>query len=151
MERMPAQDVPPPTSPRFVDATLAAHLLRAAQDCEHGAMSRLIQLCQPLVHGQACRHARHPGDVDDIVQDVWERLLRNAADIRNPDVLVAWLVTVTRRVAMDVTRRGERAQPMEIVDQVQVEGAEEEAIRRCSRAETRAGVRTALDLSLIHI
>ncbi len=136
-------------NPRFVDPVQAGKLFLAARDGEADALNRLIRVCEPLVRAQAARHARQPGDVDDIVQDVWERLLRNAEQIRNPDVLVAWLVTVTRRVAIDVSKRGDRTRPTQFDDRVLANtvgsgGTEDEAIQRCSRQETAAGVREAL-------
>jgi RNA polymerase sigma factor (sigma-70 family) len=139
----------PSANPCFVDPAQAGRLLMAARDGEADALNRLIRVCEPLVRAQAARYARHPGDVDDIVQDVWERLLRNAEKIRNPDVLVAWLVTVTRRVSIDVSKRGDRSRPTEFDDRVLASslssgGTEDEAIQRYSREETAAGVREAL-------
>lgn len=138
-------------NPRFVDPAQAGKLLVAARAGEPDALNRLIRVCEPLVRAQAARYARHPGDVDDIVQDVWERLLRSAEQIRNPDVLVAWLVTVARRVSIDVSKRGDRSRPTQFDDRTMAKAnanaggtTEDEAIQRCSRDETALGVREAL-------
>jgi RNA polymerase sigma factor (sigma-70 family) len=107
-------------------------------------MNRLIDICQPLVTAQAARCVRSRSDVEDIVQDVWECLIAHAPSIRDPETLVGWLITVTRRAAMSHTRRARRTVPGELDDRPSTDDVDDEVVQRFSRAETVAGIGDAL-------
>src|SRR5262245_31252648 len=94
------------TAPSGADVDDLAALLVATRAGEETALARLIAACGPIVRGHARRHAWTSGDVDDIVQEVWVRLVEHGASIREPRALLAWLMMVTRRVASDLGRRG---------------------------------------------
>ena len=133
------------TTPRErVSVDDIAALLVAFRDGRPGAIDRLIAGCWPVVAAQARRFARRPDDVDDIVQEVWVRLVEHAADIREPRATLAWLLMVTRRTALQLGRRDARIVLTEPDEQPSVVSTEEQAMWAEQRREVAAGVRSAL-------
>jgi RNA polymerase sigma factor (sigma-70 family) len=97
------------------------------------------------VQRQARRHAWTPGDIDDVVQEVWARLVEHGASIREPRALLAWLMMVTSRVAADLGRRASRLVPTELDDGSPSPGStEDHALSTFERGEISVGVRAAL-------
>jgi RNA polymerase sigma factor (sigma-70 family) len=144
----PVRTITPPTSnapPPAADVDHLAALLVATRACEPRAFERLIAACRPVVHRHARRHAWTPGDVDDIVQEVWIRLVEHGASIREPRALLAWLMMVTSRVAADLGRRGSRLVPTEVDHESPSPGStEDHALSTFERREISDGVRAAL-------
>jgi RNA polymerase sigma factor (sigma-70 family) len=121
-------------------------LLVAARHGCPGAFDVLIAACRPLVESRARRHAWRPGDVDDIVQEVWTRLVEHAAAIREPRALLAWLAMVTTRVASELGRRDARLIPTDVDDgRAGTASSEDNAMRSFERREVTDGIRAALD------
>jgi RNA polymerase sigma factor (sigma-70 family) len=121
-------------------------LLIAARHGCPGAFDRLIAACRPFVEGQARHHAWRPGDVDDVVQEVWIRLVEHADDIREPRALLGWLAMVTRRTASEIGRRSARLVPTDLDDKRPGSAStEDHAMRSFERREVTDGVRAALD------
>jgi RNA polymerase sigma factor (sigma-70 family) len=128
-----------------LDVDHVAALLVAARDGRDGGYDRLIATCRPVVERQARRSAWRAGDVDDIVQEVWIRLIENAGKIREPRSLLAWLTMVTSRAASQVGRRGFRLVPTELDDrQPGPASTEDQALRTYERRQVTDGVRAAL-------
>jgi RNA polymerase sigma factor (sigma-70 family) len=122
-----------------------AALLVAARAGEPRAFDRLIAACRPVVQRQARQHAWTASDVDDVIQEVWVRLVEHGGSIREPRALLAWLMMVTRRVAADLGRRGSRLVPAEADEDRPGPGsAEDHALRSFERHEISDGVRAAL-------
>jgi RNA polymerase sigma factor (sigma-70 family) len=133
------------TEHELLDLDRAAELLTAVQRGEKGAIEDLVRLCEPLVRRHARRYAWRRQDIDDVVQDVWLRLLVNAGRIREPKALFAWIGVVTRRSAADLGHRESRLVPTPLEDDVAgADSTEDEAIHRHHGAEITDGVRTAL-------
>jgi len=105
-------EVDDPTSPagddwRSLFADLAAGRL--------AALDELYDVAVPRLYGLALWRTGSEDDAADVVQDVFVRLVEQGqrlSKIRNPR---AWLLTVTHRAAIDVTRRRKRrsAEPLE--------------------------------------
>ena len=106
----------PVTAPRHVDPAQVASLLDAFRLGRRGALDELIRLCEPFVRSQAQRSAWTRDEVDDIVQEVWIKLMLNADQIEDPQTLLAWLQVVTRRLATGMGRRSARCVPTELDD-----------------------------------
>ena len=68
------------------------------------------------MRSQAQRSAWTRDEVDDIVQEVWIKLMLNADQIEDPQTLLAWLQVVTRRLATGMGRRSARCVPTELDD-----------------------------------
>jgi RNA polymerase sigma factor (sigma-70 family) len=119
-------------------------LIAARQGCP-GAFDRLIAACRPIVESQARRHAWRPDAVDDIVQEVWVRLVEHAEAIREPRALLGWLAMVTRRAASEIGRRNARLVPTDLDDKRPGPAStEDHAMRSFERREVTDGVRAAL-------
>ena len=88
-----------------VDLQHTAALLVDIRDGRANSFEPLIRVCRPIVERQARMHAWAERDVDDIVQEVWIRLIQHSDTIRDPQSLVAWLRVVTKRTATEFGRR----------------------------------------------
>ena len=76
----------------------------AARDGDRAAFGRLYERYARMVHGILL--ARVPiGDVDDLVQDVFVRAMRQVHTLRGVRCFGAWLATVARNRASDYHRR----------------------------------------------
>lgn len=80
-------------------------LMRAAQDGDNGAYSRLLAEMLPLLRGYVGRKWRSPQDVEDIVQDILMSLhsVRHTYDPGRP--FIPWLMTISSRRIADAARR----------------------------------------------
>jgi RNA polymerase sigma factor (sigma-70 family) len=69
----------------------------AARAGDHAAVDRLVAGYLPLVYTIVGRSLEGHADVDDVVQDVMLRVLRNLPDLREPEAFRSWLVAITVR------------------------------------------------------
>jgi RNA polymerase sigma-70 factor, ECF subfamily len=89
---------------RVPEAAEVASQVRAAQDGDRTAFGQLYERYARMVHGILM--ARVPlGEVDDLVQDVFMRALKQLHTLREVECFGAWLATVTRNRANDYYRR----------------------------------------------
>ena len=79
-------------------------LFEAVVRGDAGAFRRLYDHYKRLVHGIALAHAPI-GEVDDVVQDVFERAANKIHEIRNPRAFQRWLTQTTRNCCVDVRRK----------------------------------------------
>ena len=80
----------------------------AARAGDPAAVDRLVAGYLPLVYTIVGRALEGHADVDDVVQDVMLRVLRNLGDLREPESFRSWLVAITVRQVRERfrTRRG---------------------------------------------
>jgi len=104
------------TAPRRVDPVEAAEFLDRHRLGRRGALDELIRMCEPFVRAQARRFAWSSDDIDDVVQEVWIKLMLHASRIDDPQSLLAWLQMVTRRVASSIGQRSKRCIPTDLID-----------------------------------
>ncbi|MFG1610526.1 sigma-70 family RNA polymerase sigma factor [Actinoplanes sp. NPDC049265] len=80
----------------------------AARAGDPAAVDLLVAGYLPLVYTIVGRSLDGHADVDDVVQDVMLRVLRNLGDLRDPDAFRSWLVAITVRQVRERfrTRRG---------------------------------------------
>ncbi len=69
----------------------------AARAGDAAAVDRLVAGYLPLVYTIVGRALDGHADVDDVVQDVMVRVLRNLGDLRDPGAFRSWLVAITVR------------------------------------------------------
>jgi len=89
---------------RVPEAADVASQVRAAQQGDRAAFGQLYDRYARMVHGILM--ARVPfSEVDDLVQDVFMRALKQLHTLRDVKCFGAWLATVTRNRANDHHRR----------------------------------------------
>jgi RNA polymerase sigma-70 factor (ECF subfamily) len=92
-------------------------LVSAAREGDRGAFGRLYERYARMVHGILL--ARVPvGEVDDLVQDVFVRAMRQVHTLRDVNCFGGWLATVTRNRANDYHRRS--VDQVELTEETQV-------------------------------
>lgn len=87
-----------------MDAQLAS-LASAGDDA---AFTTLVTRFQPAVFRWALTFASDPDEAEDIAQEVFVRTHRQLGDYRSDGPLEAWLYRITRRAALQLTRKGKR-------------------------------------------
>ena len=83
----------------------AASAFSAYRDGDRQALDELVALLTPLlwhtVRGQGVDRIA----AEDVVQTIWMRLLHSSGSIRDPQTVVKWLLTASRREAWRVAKR----------------------------------------------
>jgi RNA polymerase sigma-70 factor, ECF subfamily len=79
-------------------------LVDAARAGDREAFARLYETHAPRLHGLLLAHAR-PGEVRDLLHDVFLSALRNLASLDDPRRFGAWLGTIARNLARDDHKR----------------------------------------------
>lgn len=76
----------------------------AARNGDRAAFGRLYELYGRMVHGVLL--ARSPRDeVDDLVQEVFLRALRQLGSLRDPRAFGGWIAMIARNAATDLARQ----------------------------------------------
>lgn len=96
--------VTPPSQPNLRDD---APLVEAARAGDRAAFARLYQRYARVVHGILLARVP-PGDVDDLVQDVFLRALAQLRTLRHASLFAAWLGAIARNRARDYHRGAAR-------------------------------------------
>jgi RNA polymerase sigma-70 factor (ECF subfamily) len=92
------------TAGRVPDEGDVGSLVTAAREGDRGAFGRLYERYARMVHGILL--GRVPvGDVEDLVQDVFVRAMRQVHTLRDVNCFGGWLATVARNRANDYHRR----------------------------------------------
>ncbi len=128
--------LPHGTPDYLIDSARAGALLLSVQCGRHGALEELVRVCKPVVRMHARRFAWGKGDIDDITQEVWVRLIEKAHQIRDPRALLAWLRVVTYRVANQLGHAGRRLVPSTEIDEDRTPSVvEDDVVESCHREE----------------
>jgi len=85
-----------------------AQLASMASAGDDAAFTTLVTRFQPAVFRWALTFARDPDEAEDIAQEVFVRTHRQIGDYRSDGPLEAWLYGITRRAALQMTRKGKR-------------------------------------------
>jgi len=99
------QAVNAPTPMDLDDAALVdAALVDAARNGDRAAFGQLYQRYQRMVHGVLLTRVP-PGDVPDLVQEVFLLAMRKLGSLREPGAFGGWLAMIARNRATDFFRR----------------------------------------------
>lgn len=79
-------------------------LVGAARSGDREAFAELYEIYAPMVHGLLLAHAR-PGEVRDLLHDVFLSALRHLAALEDPRSFGPWLCKIARNVARDDHKR----------------------------------------------
>src|SRR5689334_15003185 len=85
-----------------------ADLVAGARRGERWAWDALVERYRPLVRAVASGYRLDRGDVEDVDQTVWLRLVENLDRIREPRALPRWLMTTAGNEALRLARAGQR-------------------------------------------
>ncbi len=69
------------------------------------ALDTLVEVVTPLMWRTARGAGLDATTSEDVVQGVWLSLLRSADSVRDPQTIVKWLLTATRREAWRISKR----------------------------------------------
>lgn len=103
----------------------------AYRDGDVHRLGELVALVSPLLWRVARSHGCDPHSAQDVVQDVFLRLVDQSTSIRDPGAVLGWLVVATKREAWRVARSARRDVHLDtgVVDHVSGEpGPEASAI-----------------------
>jgi RNA polymerase sigma-70 factor, ECF subfamily len=93
----------PVTVQPWVESSGDAVLVKAARDGDRAAFGRLYDRYACVVHGILLSRVP-PGDVDDLVQDVFLLALRRIHTLREAEAFPGWLAAIARNRANDYHR-----------------------------------------------
>jgi RNA polymerase sigma-70 factor (ECF subfamily) len=122
-----------------------ARLLERLRRDERDAMAALYDSYGRLAYGLAYRIVGEPREAEDVVQESFLALWRQAGRLDPARGSVrSYLLTIVQRRAVDVLRR-RAGRPERALDDVEVPGNAGDPLEQASLAEQRANVRRALN------
>ncbi|NHA67499.1 RNA polymerase sigma factor [Phycicoccus flavus] len=92
-------------------ATRAADAFRAFRDGDASGMSTLVDEVTPLLWAVARQQGVDRQSAEDVVQNAWLKLVEHAASIADPQSVLKWLITTTKRDAWSRSARARREEP----------------------------------------
>jgi RNA polymerase sigma-70 factor (ECF subfamily) len=81
--------------------TSVTQLVIAAQHGDRGAMGELFTRYRSHVTSVAQRRLRDENEAQELCQEVFLQVLQKLAQLRQPECFVAWLTSITRRMAIN--------------------------------------------------
>lgn len=97
-------------------ATRAANAFRAHRDGQPAGMSTLVEEVTPLLWAIARQQGLHHQAAEDVVQNTWLKLVEHAREITDPQSVLKWLITTTRRDSWTTSSRARREEPATYAD-----------------------------------
>jgi RNA polymerase sigma-70 factor (ECF subfamily) len=94
----------PVTAQPLIESSEDASLVKAARDGDRAAFGRLYDRYARVIHGIMLSRVP-PGEVDDLVQDVFLVALRRLHTLRDAEAFGGWLAAIARNRARDYHRR----------------------------------------------
>ena len=102
-------------------AVRAANAFRNYRDGQPAGMATLVDEVTPLMWAVARQQGlAHPA-AEDVVQNTWLKLIEHAPSIADPQSVLKWLITTTKRDAWATGARGHREEPATHADVADVE------------------------------
>ena len=92
-----------------MDETALAETIEAAQRGEPGAFDRLVDAYARRLHGFLYRLTGSRQETEDLLQEVFLRLVRNIASYAHDGRFEAWLFRIAANLVRDGVRRKQRA------------------------------------------
>ncbi len=83
----------------------ASGAFAAYQSGDRFAFDTLVEVVTPLMWRTTRGAGLDPTTCEDVIQGVWLSLLRSADAVRDPQTIVKWVLTTTRREAWRISRR----------------------------------------------
>jgi RNA polymerase sigma-70 factor (ECF subfamily) len=116
-------------------------LVRACRDGDERAWALLVERFSRYVYAIVFQAYRlQPHDAEDVFQEVFARTYEHLGDLRSDDAIRPWIGQLTRRLAIDKLRLGQREQPgIELLESIESDAGQE-----LERLELALGVREAM-------
>ena len=92
---------------------LDRQLARAAAG-DQAALEALYARPRPAVYALALSIVKNAHDAEDVMQDVYVRVWQGAGNYRGQGTPMAWLLTVTRNLALDCRRWQAKLEPLDL-------------------------------------
>ncbi len=92
-------------------ATRAAAAFRAFRDGDGAGMPTLVDEVTPLLWAVARQQGLGHQAAEDTVQNTWLKLVEHATSIADPQSVLKWLITTTKRDAWHLSARSRREEP----------------------------------------
>lgn len=92
-------------------AVRAADAFRAFRDGDPSGMSTLVDAVTPLLWAVARQQGVDRERAADVVQTTWLKLVEHAGSIADPQSVLKWLITTTKRDAWSAAARARREEP----------------------------------------
>lgn len=93
------------------DQSDVALLVAAAVQGDQGAWSEIVDRFTPLLVSVVLRYRLSSGELQDVAQTVWLRLIEHLGELREPRALPMWLITTAKREALRSAKATTRTQP----------------------------------------
>ncbi len=75
---------------------------------DRDALAKLYQATSTAVYAYALSIVKHPQDAEDVLQDCYVAIFRNAGSYRPQDKPMAWIITITKNLCLKLLRRQQR-------------------------------------------
>lgn len=92
-------------------AMRAANAFRAYRAGQSAAMATLVDEVTPLLWHLARQQGLSHQAAEDVVQNTWLKLVEHAPSIADPQAVLKWLITTTKRDSWAVVARRQRDEP----------------------------------------
>jgi RNA polymerase sigma factor (sigma-70 family) len=99
------------------DQSDVAVLVGAAAQGDEAAWSEIVDRFTPLLIAVVMRYRLSSGELEDVAQTVWLRLIEHLGELREPRALPMWLTTTAKREALRSAMAGARVQPADPQDE----------------------------------
>ena len=86
-------------------------IIFAAQSGAAGAADRFVHEFERLVWWTVRSFRLPESDAEDVVQNTWLRAFEHLGEVRDPERVSSWLVTIARRECLKLMRSGKREVP----------------------------------------
>ncbi|MCC6435422.1 MAG: sigma-70 family RNA polymerase sigma factor [Acidimicrobiales bacterium] len=116
-----------------------------------GSFARIVESYAPLVRAAALRRGCRQADLDDVVQETWLSLVRNAPRIRCSNALGSWLWITAGNHALRASLGAERVEPVDFGAEAEWTADEDAVVDQVSRALESETARRLLDRALARL
>ena len=90
--------------------------IQRAQSGDEAAFNQIVQAYRKRILGTVYRLIGHPGDVEDVSQDVFVRLYHSLSQLRSLEVFERWLHRLTVNTTYDYLRKKRRSAAITMAD-----------------------------------
>src|SRR6476469_1388493 len=99
------------------DQSDVALLVAAAAQGDQGAWGEIVDRFTPLVVTVVKRYRLSSGEIQDVAQTVWLRLIEHLGELREPRALPKWLITTAKREALRLAVASTRTRPTDLQEE----------------------------------